>query len=443
MKDARVDFALVQPLVYSLETWMAIRARLRSIDDSLALERMGLDGAELHLEGRLDAVFDPWLDSAPGLPAAFEELLAQASAYPTVTLSLELPASRLLDAPESWPDGLTLDSAETRLLLPKSGELVLVHVCSGRLDPRSLSERTRHVQREVRAMLMSAIASEAEATAGRLEGIVARALGRRPPERVTDVLEESGGHLVTFSRSTDALLVEALGRVHRVEEGTAVNQCAILLPEEADDPCYLHLGWSYSTVATPRIGLSYRLLFPLIAVNQAWYRYRELRGDVIDMSKAVDDLDTDRELKEQTDFYNRVVLQVKIWEAEREAFERSLKPVYRSAYDQLWKYWDTDESRATVHEGIDVTRDFLDRKFSLKIALRENTQSKILFVIAIFQLLSVFGLASSYLYFWEETRLPEAAIFGSEITVWITLLSPIAVLVLISWLLIGFLRRSR
>jgi hypothetical protein len=137
------------------------------------------------------------------------------------------------------------------------------------------------------------------------------------------------------------------------------------------------------------------------------------------------------------------VLQVKIWEAERESFERGLQPVYRSAYDRLWDFWDTDESRSTVHDGIDQTRDFLDRKYSVKIALRENTQSKILFVIALFQLLSVFGLVSSYLYFWEETRLPESVIFDSEIMVWATLMSPIVVLGLIVWLLVTFLRRHR
>ena len=79
----------------------------------------------------------------------------------------------------------------------------------------------------------------------------------------------------------------------------------------------------------------------------------------------------------------------------------------------------------------------------MKTTLRENTQSKIPFVIAIFQLLAVFGLASGYPYFWENTCLPEEAIFGSEIMVWATLISPVVVLVLIAWLLVSFFRRSR
>ena len=42
----------------------------------------------------------------------------------------------------------------------------------------------------------------------------------------------------------------------------------------------------------------------------------------------------------------------------------------------------------------------------MKIALRETTRSKVLFVTAIFQLFSVFGLVSGYLYFCENSHLP-------------------------------------
>lgn len=96
-----------------------------------------------------------------------------------------------------------------------------------------------------------------------------------------------------------------------------------------------------------------------------------------------------------------------------------------------------------MHQGIDYLRDFLDRKYNVKIALRETTQSKILFVIAIFQLVSIFGLVSGYLYFWEKTPLPEAAIFDSPVMVWATILSSIAVLIIIAWLLVSFFRRHR
>ena len=88
-------------------------------------------------------------------------------------------------------------------------------------------------------------------------------------------------------------------------------------------------------------------------------------------------------------------------------------------------------------------RDFLDRKYSVKLAIRESTQAKILFVIAIFQLLSVFGLISGYLYFWERTPLPENLIYDSAIAVWVTLLSPFVVIALIGWLLVDFFRRHQ
>jgi hypothetical protein len=221
------------------------------------------------------------------------------------------------------------------------------------------------------------------------------------------------------------------------------DESALLLPDGSGEPCWAHFGWAYTTVASPVPTLGFRLLFPLIGVNQPWYRYRRLRGDLIEMSRAIQTLDTDRELIARTDFYNEVVLDIRVWEAEQEAYERGLRPVYRSVYDRLWDYWDTGESRETVHEGVDVLRDFLDRKYSVKIATRENTQSRILFIIAIFQLLSVFGLISGYLYFWEVTPLPDAAIYNSDWMVWAVLVSPVIILVLIWWLLWSFFRRHR
>jgi hypothetical protein len=443
MTAARIDVALVQPLVYSLDTWIELRKRLSERVTEGGERRVGVEGARLHLVGSAEPLFDRSLDGAASLTTAFADILRQARAFPCLVVPLDAPASSVLSSPERWPDGLSLDGAKSYLLLPRTGDPVVLHLASGQIDLGSLSGAERHLQREIRTLYRSAIESGREPFFERLEEVVTRIMGRRPPERAHDALEPSGGHFITWSSSTAPDLLTALQRVHAIEEGTAENLADLILPTVPDRPCYLRLGWSYSTVATPDVGFSYRLLFPLIAVNQAWYRYRQLRGDVIEMSTVVDGLETDRDLTAQSSFYNQVVLQVKIWEAERESFERGLQPVYRSAYDRLWDFWDTDESRSTVHDGIDQTRDFLDRKYSVKIALRENTQSKILFVIALFQLLSVFGLVSSYLYFWEETRLPESVIFDSEIMVWATLMSPIVVLGLIVWLLVTFLRRHR
>ena len=443
MATARIDVALIQPLVYSLATWMELRARLIGWVADGGGGRVGVEGAHVHLVARPEPLFDRSLEGADALTAAFPDVLGQARAYPCLVIPIDLPSSWVRNHPERWPEGLSIEAADTRLLLPRSADPVLLHLASGRVDVESLGGGDRQLQREIRALYRAAGECGSEPLSAQLEPIMERILGHRPAERVRDALEPSGGHLVTWCGSSEPTLIGALQRVHAIEEGSAQNQADTILPSPPDHPCFLRLGWSYSTVATPDVGLSYRLLFPLVAVNQAWYRYRQFRGDVIEMSKAVDRLETDRDLATETSFYNQVVLQVKIWEAERESFERGLQPVYRSAYDHLWDYWDTDESRSTVHEGIDHTRDFLDRKYNVKIALRENTQSKILFVIALFQLLSVFGLASSYMYFWEHTRLPEAVIFDSEIMVWVTLVSPMVVLVIITWLLLDFLRRHR
>jgi hypothetical protein len=338
---------------------------------------------------------------------------------------------------------VTFDATESHLVVCRSGELLLLHLASGTVDPREGRSADRGLQHGVRAAWLALLETRAEAVFGFVDEVVERLLGAAPAERAADVAEPSGGHLFTVARTADEDLCRRLKRVHEIQEGTTADESALLLPDGSSEPCWAHFGWAYTTVASPVPALGFRLLFPLIGVNQPWYRYRRLRGDLIEMSRAIQALETDRELIARTDFYNEVVLDIRVWEAEREAFERGLRPVYRTVYERLWEYWDTGESRATVHEGIDVLRDFLDRKYSVKIATRENTQSRILFVIAIFQLLSVFGLISGYLYFWEVTPLPDAAIYNSDWMVWTVLVSPVIILVLIWWLLWSFFRRHR
>lgn len=436
-----VDIALIQPLVYRVDTWLALRKRLPPLFVEGARRGPALSGATLHLAGDGDPLFDRSLDAIDHLTAAFPAILRQTRDFPFLVLPLERPSSDILA--DDGPAGLALETAETRFLIGRNGELVLLHLASGTMDPEAWADPARGLQREIRTQYRTALERPDSAPDAALERVIEEILGRPPDERVGEALEESGGHLVTYVASADPKVVVSLERVHRIQEGTARNERDLLLPAEPDEPCWAHFGWAYTTIATPDRALGYRTLMPLVAVNLAWYRYRELRADIIEISKAIHGLETDRDLTAQTTFYNEVVLETKIWEAERETFERGLRPVYRSVYDRLWEYWDTDESRRTVHEGIDYLRDFLDRKYNVKIALRENTQSKILFVIAIFQLVSIFGLVSGYLYFWEKTRLPEAAIFESEIMVWATLLSPVVVLVIIAWLLWSFFRRHR
>lgn len=441
--STRVDVALIHPLVYSLRPWLALRRRLHEVVRVGGPEATGLSGATVHLEGIPEPLFDPGLDGVSDLPSAFGELLRQARAYPCLLFRLERSTGERLRGSTPIPSGFHPESSETLLLFPRNGEPALIQVCTGLLSSLPADEDDGGLQRQLRRFCTGVLSVGLEATLGTVDMIVERILGCATPEPAAATLQASEGHLVTFAHDAGADLVERLSRVHRIQEGTAADQRALMLPDGGDEPLWVHFGWSYTTVATPRLALAYRLLFPLIAVNQAWYRYRSFREDVIELSRSIDGLRTDAELATHSELYSQVVLELRVWEAEREAFERGLRPVYRSAYDTLWTYWDTDESRETVHRGIEYTRDFLERKYNVKIVARETTQSRILFVIALFQLLSIFGLVSGYLWFWEKTRLPEELIYRSEALVWITLLGPVAVLVLIAWLLVTFFRRNR
>jgi hypothetical protein len=333
--------------------------------------------------------------------------------------------------------------AAAHLVISRGGEAVLLHLLSGNVESARFEPGSGFPQRELRLRYQEALRAEESVLHAELRRSLAPFVGDDLAAAASAHAEPSGGHLFCVYHDASPSALEALGRVHRIEEGNAEDHYRLLSPEGGGASGFAHLGWSYTTLAGSRLALLYRTLFPVLAVNLAWYRYRQLRGDIIALSRAIQGVHSDRDLIAQTEFYNQVVLDVKIWEAERDSYERGLQPVFRSVYDRLWKYWDTGESRETVHEGINYLRDFLDRKFSVKMTVRETTQAKILFVIALFQLLSVFGIVSGYLYFWERTPLPENVIFQSAFTSWVTILSPIFVLGLILWLLVVFFRQHR
>lgn len=446
MSAVRVDFALVQPLVYPLADWVELRRRLALLLHEDGTLPQGLEGT-VHRSRETLPHFREGLGGTASLADAFPRLLREARDFPCLVVPLEEPAGRLRREPSLWPAGMEVDASASCLVLPRGGDVFALHLAAGVVDPDALGPSeggpSGGMQHRAREAFLSALGEPGLGVYPAMGKVVGSVLGGTEGPAVHDVVEPSGGHLLTLAHGADPALVEALRRVHAVQEGTARDESALLLPDEPAGTGWAHFGWSYTSVATAHRATAFRLLFPVVGVNLSWYRYRKLRSDLIDLSRSIHALDTDRELVAQTEFYNEAILDVKVWEAEREAFERGLRPVYRSVHDRLWDYWDTDESRETVHEGIDYLRDFLDRKYSVRIATRENTQSRILFVIAIFQLLSVFGLISGYLYFWEKTPLPDAALYESELMVWATLLSPVVVLVLIAWLLWDFFRRHR
>lgn len=443
-----IDVAVIQPLRYSLETWLALRHALSDLvseEREASAERALPAGASLHVHHTSFGQFAGELDGFASMREAFPEVLAETRDHPCLVLPLEEPAAALSAGDDgSGIEGLRWTGADTRLLLDRKGEAVLLTLLSGRLDAGAMKPERRCPQREVRDVYLEALARCLPRLADRIDGAVGTVLGSPPGASAADVLEESGGHLLTVVHAADAAAVGPLKRAHLIQEGTADDQSGLLLGERERDGDFARFGWAYSTIATPRRAAAYRTLFPVVAVNLAWYRYRQLRGDVIELSRQIHRLETDEELMERTEFYNQVVLDFKIWEAERDAYERGLRPRYRTVYDAMWAYWDTDESRGVVQDGIAYVREFLDRKYSVKIAVRERSQSRILFVLTILQLFGVFGLVTSYLYFWEVTPLDEARLFEAPWFQWAFVVgAPILIVVVFVGLLVHFLREHR
>ena len=150
MSEVRVDFTLIQPLVYSLETWLALRKAMpRALRDG-AVDGAGAEDARLHLHGLSDPLFDTRLSGVDSIIDAFPTLLEQTREMPCVVFSLERPSAGVLEHPDEWPEGVTLDASATRFVVPGSGEPVLLHLASGTVDSAALSGR--FLQAELREL---------------------------------------------------------------------------------------------------------------------------------------------------------------------------------------------------------------------------------------------------------------------------------------------------
>jgi hypothetical protein len=150
-------------------------------------------------------------------------------------------------------------------------------------------------------------------------------------------------------------------------------------------------GWSFSALECTNpneIGLFSAVVMRLQCV---WFQQRGQR----DFCIAQTGLLARRETVE-TDITNsheviRRLFDFTLWEHELREFSANLKPWLKTAFDQLYTFWDMAEESAYVEKTLKQSHELLASGYQSRILIQERQQSRLLFVIASVGLLSIAG----------------------------------------------------